>query len=116
VASALVHGSVRASAYEPARLQDAATRALLERTTVAVDPELDGAFPGRRAARVEFLLRDKRRVTHLQPTRKGDPELPLTDADLEGKLIEFAAPVIGLDAARALLARLWKLDAGEALP
>ncbi len=116
VATALVHGSVRMAAYETERLQDPATRSLLERIDVAVDPLLDAAFPGQRSSRVEIVLRDGRRISHLQPNRKGDPELPLTDADLEGKLIEFAAPVIGADAARALAARLWTLDTSETLP
>lgn len=116
VATALVHGSVRMAAYEPQRLQDPATRALMERIHVAVDPELDAAFPGRRSARIEIALRDGRRLVHLQPNRKGDPELPLTDADLEGKLLELAAPVIGAEAARALAARLWTLDTSTTLP
>ncbi len=88
----------------------------MERIQVAVDPELDAGFPGRRSARVEIVLRDGRRFSHLQPNRKGDPELPLTDADLEGKLVEFASPVIGADAARALAVRLWTLDTSTTLP
>jgi 2-methylcitrate dehydratase PrpD len=116
VASALVHGNVRLAAYEPVRLQDAATRALMERISVAVDPEIDAAFPGRRAARVDIETRDGRRLTHLQPSRKGDPELPLSDRELEDKLIELASPVIGIDAAHALLARIWHLDTSEGLP
>ncbi|HUG25435.1 MmgE/PrpD family protein [Piscinibacter sp.] len=116
VASALVHGSVRLAAYEPARLGDRATRALMERMTVAVDPELDAAFPGQRAARVEIRTLDGRRLTHLQPNRKGDPEQPLSDAELDSKLIELASPVIGTDATRALLARIWTLDTSESLP
>jgi hypothetical protein len=55
-------------------------------------------------------------LTHLQPSRKGDPELPLSDRELEDKLIELASPVIGMDAARALLARIWHLDTSEGLP
>lgn len=116
VATALVHGSVRMAAYEPDRLHAHATRALMERIQVSLDPELDAGFPGRRSARVEIVLWDGRRLTHLQADRKGDPELPLTDADLEGKLVEFAAPVIGADVARALAARLWTLDTSETLP
>ena len=116
VATALLHGSVRMAAYSPERLHEPVTRALLERIHVVVDPELDAGFPGRRSARVEIVLRDGQRLAHLQPNRKGDPELPLTDADLEGKLVEFAAPVIGADAARALAARLWTLDTSETLP
>ncbi|WP_157268220.1 MmgE/PrpD family protein [Azohydromonas aeria] len=110
VATALVHGSVRLSAFEPARLNDPATRALMTRITAALDPEVDAGFPGRRAARVEVVLRDGRRFTHLQPDRKGDPELPLTDEDLEGKLMELASPVIGEAEARAVLQRCWNLN------
>nr|WP_316644658.1 MmgE/PrpD family protein [uncultured Roseateles sp.] len=116
VASALVHGSVRLSAYEPERLSDPATRSLMQRITKALDPEVDAGFPGRRAARVTITLRDGRVLTHWQPDRKGDPELPLSDADLEGKLIELAAPVIGNTDARALLKRIWALTTSETLP
>jgi 2-methylcitrate dehydratase PrpD len=116
VASALVHGSARMAAYEPARLDDPATRALMECISVTVDPELDAAFPDKRAARIEIEMRDGQRLTHLQPNRKGDPEQPLSDAELENKLIELASPVIGSDKARALLARLWTLHSSESLP
>jgi 2-methylcitrate dehydratase PrpD len=116
VASALVHGSVRLAAFEADRLNDGATRALMKRITKALDPEVDAAFPGRRSARVTITLRDGRRFVHLQPDRKGDPELPLSDADLEGKLLELASPVIGEPEARALLARIWALQTSETLP
>jgi 2-methylcitrate dehydratase PrpD len=116
VASALVHGSVRLSAFEPERLNDPATRLLMQRISKALDPEVDAAFPGRRAARVRITLRDGRVLTHLQPDRKGDPELPLTDGDLDGKLLELASPVIGEPAARTLLARIWALASSPHLP
>ncbi len=110
VATALVHGSVRLAAYDPGRLDDAATRALMKRITAVVDPEIDAGFPGRRAARVEVLLRDGRNLVHFQPDRKGDPELPLSDVELGDKLLELAGPVIGGTAARTLLDRIWRLD------
>ena len=116
VATALVHGSVRLAAFEPARLNDTATRALMVRITKALDPAVDAAFPGRRGARVEVGLRDGRRFVHLQPDRKGDPELPLSDADLEGKLFELATPAIGEAAARALIARIRALHDDTHLP
>jgi 2-methylcitrate dehydratase PrpD len=116
VATALVHGSVRLSAFEPDRLNDPATRALMQRIHKALDPVVDAAFPTRRGARVSITLRDGRQLTLLQPDRKGDPELPLSDADLEGKLMELATPVIGEAQARALLARIWQLHQSENLP
>ncbi|HEX9183046.1 MAG TPA: MmgE/PrpD family protein, partial [Burkholderiales bacterium] len=94
----------------PARLQDPATRDLMRRVEVAVDPQLDAAFPAQRAARVAIEARDGRREEFLQPTRIGDPDAPLSDAQLEAKYLELAAPVMGEPRARALLARLWRLE------
>ena len=111
VASALLHGSVRLAAFEPARMEDAATRALMRRITLSVDPQLDAAFPGQRAARITMQLHDGRVLAYLQPTRKGDPEAPLTDDELEQKYMELAAPVLGHDAAAALLQQLKRTDA-----
>ena len=109
VATALTHGSVRLAAFEPPRMNDKGTRALMEKVSVGLDPELDAAFPRQRAARVAITAKG-RREEFLQPHRKGDPELPLTDADLEAKFMELAAPVIGAAEAQALLGRLWKLE------
>jgi 2-methylcitrate dehydratase PrpD len=110
VASALTHGSVRLAAFEPSRLGDPVTRELILRIDVAIDPELDAAFPAQRAARIAIETRDGRRGEHLQPTRKGDPEAPLSDTELEHKYLELASPVLGEDRARELLARLWRLE------
>jgi 2-methylcitrate dehydratase PrpD len=110
VATALTHGSVRFAAFEPPRLQDPATRELMRRVDVAVDPQLDAAFPAQRAARVAIEARDGRREEFLQPTRIGDPDAPLSDAQLEAKYLELAVPVLGEPRAKALLARLWRLE------
>lgn len=115
VATALSHGSVRLAAYGPDRLDDPATRALMERITVEVDPVLDAAFPGQRAARIDIETVDGRRLSHFQPNRKGDPEQALTDAELEGKFLELAEPVIGQARSQSLLARIWALDASATL-
>ena len=85
VASALAHGSVRLAAFEPARLADPVTRELMRRVDVAIDPELDGTFPGQRAARVSIAARDGRRAEHYQPTRKGDPDAPLLRPGARGE-------------------------------
>lgn len=115
VATALTHGSVRLAAFEPARINDPATRDLMARIEVAIDPELDAAFPKQRAARVAFVARDGRQADYLQPTRVGDPDAPLSDKQLEDKYLELAGPVLGEREARALLARLWKLEAANSL-
>jgi hypothetical protein len=55
-------------------------------------------------------MKDGRRLEKLAPTRKGDPEAPLSDEEVEGKFLELAAPVLGGKRAEVLLGRLWKLD------
>ena len=110
VATGLTHGSVRLAAFERDRLQDPATRELMKRIELAIDPQLDAAFPSQRAARVAIHARGKREE-HFQPTRIGDPDAPLSDAQLEEKYLELAVPVLGEKQAKEQLARLWALDA-----
>jgi 2-methylcitrate dehydratase PrpD len=114
VATALTHGSVRLAAFEPARIEDPLTRSVMDRTSVSVDRELDAAFPQQRAARVSIIARG-RSAEHMQPTRIGDPDAPLSDAQLNEKYLELAVPVIGDGKAKALLDRLWKLESEKSL-
>ncbi|CAM3391225.1 MmgE/PrpD family protein [Paracidovorax anthurii] len=110
VATALVRGSVRLAAYEPEQLDDRRTCELITRIDARIDPQIDAAFPGQRAARLEITTRGGEKLVHLQPNRKGDPELPLSDAELESKFLELATPVIGEQRATDLLQRIWSLD------
>ncbi len=116
VATALSHGSVRLAAFEPGRLADRVTGDLMKKIRTTVDPELEAAFPAKRAARVAIRARGKREEW-LQPTRVGDPDAPLSDRMLEEKYFELVTPVLGESKARELLAELWKLDepSGSAL-
>jgi hypothetical protein len=48
-----------------------------------------------------------------QPTRKGDPDAPLSDADLSAKFRELTIPAIGAEAAARLEQALLQ---GQTLP
>ncbi|MBI4182774.1 MAG: MmgE/PrpD family protein [Proteobacteria bacterium] len=110
IAQALNHGSVRLDAFSPERLNDPVTHALVEKVELYLDPEVDKTFPRQRAANVEIETADGRVLRHHQPTRKGDPDAPLSDADLDGKFLELASPVMGEGKAKALLAAAWRLE------
>ena len=116
VATALTHGSVRLAAFESSRLQNPQTRSVMSKISAAIDPELDAAFPRQRAARVSIETKSGKREELLQPTRKGDPDLPLSDREVEEKYTELAAPVIGAEKAKDLLQRLWRLESLPQLP
>jgi 2-methylcitrate dehydratase PrpD len=113
IGALLVLGGVRLAAFEPPALADPRIRALMPRIAVSLDSELAADYPGRRAAKVTVKLRDGRELFRYQPTRKGDPDAPLSDSELSEKFTELAAPVIGGAGARALLEALWH---GNALP
>ncbi len=76
--------------------------------TVAV--ECEGGFPGQRSVKVEIDTTDGRTVSYFSPTRKGDPDHPLTDEELNEKYAELAVPVIGETAAQTLAERLWAVE------
>jgi 2-methylcitrate dehydratase PrpD len=110
VAHAMVYGSVRLNAFLPDRLNDPDVRALMTKIEVVADPELSKGYPTQRAAQVEIETNDGLKLAHFQPTRKGDPEMPLTDDELNDKFRELATPVIGEPGARSLLGELWRTD------
>lgn len=107
---ALIDGRVRMSAFDDQHLEDPDIREVIKRVELHVDPESDLGFPKQRAAVVEIHTRDGRLLRHRAPTRKGDPDSPLSDAELVDKYRELVAPVIGKAAAESLLDILWRID------
>lgn len=110
VATALLRGAVTSDAFDVAALEAPEVKSLCRRVSIAVDPELDAGFPARRAARVTVRLESGQVFSHLQPTRHGDPDDPLSDEEVEAKFRRLVEPVIGSAAATALLAALWNLE------
>jgi 2-methylcitrate dehydratase PrpD len=110
VAVALKEARVRLDAFDEAHLRDPTIRALMTRVELAVDDECQAVFPARRSARVRIETQDGRVLEHHAVTRKGDPDAPLSDAELVDKYRELAVPVLGDGAAETLLDALWRVD------
>ena len=110
VATALTHGSVGLDAFTDDRLTDPETSSLAKKVSLRVDNEIDAEFPGRRAARVRIEIQDGSVFEHYQPTRRGDPDLPLTNNELEKKFMELSGPVLGERSSIDLLEACKSLD------
>jgi 2-methylcitrate dehydratase PrpD len=109
-ATALREGRVRMEAFSPELLEDKELRRLIDKVEVIVDPEIEAEFPQRRAARIEIETTDGQRFEHYSPTRKGDPDNPLSDDELAEKFLELTGSVLGEAGAEGLLGELWRLD------
>ena len=106
----MVYGSVRLNAFSAERMSDPAVRDMMKKVVCVADPVFSKGYPGQRAAQVDLDTVDGRKLAHFQPYRKGDPELPLTDDELNAKFMELAEPVLGDAGATRLLEQLWMLD------
>jgi 2-methylcitrate dehydratase PrpD len=110
VAVAFVHGDCAPTRFEPHALADERVRRLVGATTVAVDEELDGWLPQRRAARVTVRLRDSGTRTVLVPNPVGDADHhPFGRAEVAAKL----DGLLGTGAAEAVAAKVDMLLAAE---
>lgn len=110
VSVAMVTGACRLAAFTPERLGDPAIRALMRRVEAHVDAAADKAFPSKRSATIEIETTDGRKLSHYSPTRRGDPDDPLSDDEVTDKLVDLSTPVIGAEPSAALARRLWALD------
>ncbi|RWJ06110.1 MAG: MmgE/PrpD family protein [Mesorhizobium sp.] len=102
LAADLMLGTVRLEAFTPRALARRDIRQMMPRIAVVEDAELAAAYPRRRMARLVVDLVDGRQLQHLQQTRKGDPEDPLSDHELVAKYEELVAGRLDPSAAAAL--------------
>ncbi|MCB1356877.1 MAG: MmgE/PrpD family protein [Maritimibacter sp.] len=90
----MVLGGVRLAAFTPEALADAQIRALMPRITVERAEDLAAEYPRKRMARLHLRLKDGRAWSQFQPSRRGDPDNPISRADLEAKYRDLAGPVL----------------------
>lgn len=109
--AALLHtGGVRMAAFTPAMLDRTDLRAFMSKVTVHEDAEIAVRYPAQRQAKLMIELTSGEKIEHFQPTRKGDPDDPLTDADLFEKYDELTSGVLPSDTAMSLKDQIMSSD------
>ena len=94
VAAAAADGHVLPESFEDEKLNDPTIRALLPKIKVISDAEIDRIFPGVKRARVTITLEDGARFMHQTDIAKGDPDDPMSDAELEAKFLANGQKVL----------------------
>ena len=111
VATALVHGDAGLEAFAGPRRADPGTRAQMARIHPRVDPHRDGLYPVTWSAELTLQQRDGSVQRAVQEQPKGDPENPLSAAEVVAKFMGLAVAGGHTEAAAQAL-RQWV----EALP
>ncbi len=104
-AVAAVDGAASVRQFTDERVNDPLVSAMRDRVSIVIDDDLP-----KDAATVELVLTDGRRLTNHVTHNKGTPDKPMTDAEVESKFVELAAPRIGSEAAHRLAQLCWRLD------
>ncbi len=85
VASALTRGRLTLGDFGPESRADRTVRGLMERTEVRVDPEFQRRYPKEWCCRITLTSDSGERFQQLTTAPKGDPENPLSLAELRDK-------------------------------
>ena len=95
--------------FTAARSEDPQVRKVLANTDIIVDAELDKLYPDKFPARVTITLKDSRSFTETVMFPKGDPQDPLSTAELEAKFRENVAARLDEQTAGGLMAEIYAL-------
>lgn len=112
VASTLLRGRPTIEHFEPAALADPAVRALMTKVRVVDDPECH-AMPERMPALVDVRLASGEHVSSRTDYPHGEPEDPMSDAELRGKFQAGVTAALGrerIDELERLLVRVDELE------
>ncbi|MCE1243151.1 MmgE/PrpD family protein [Oryzomicrobium sp.] len=112
-----VHGKAGLEEFRDHALTDPRVAEFRAKVRMALDPEVDGAYPRRWLGRVEVTTVDGRTLRGALDEPKGDPGNPLSRAELEDKarrLARFSGAASEAEA-NALIARVWGLHDASSL-
>lgn len=91
LSAALLTGESGVNAYMPELLADENIQQLMQKVELYLSEELDALAPEKRAAIIEVTLENGAEYRERVDYPLGEPENPMTDAQLEAKFAELAA-------------------------
>lgn len=109
IAIAAVDGKLTQAQFSPARIDDPLVRAVLAHTEVIADAELNKLYPDKFPARVTITLKNGASFQETVLFPKGDPQDPLSAAELEAKFHANAQALLGTARSGELLQAIYAL-------
>lgn len=110
VASALVHGAVTISSFDPERLGDPRVANVMNKVKVVADPALSAMWPSAAPTRLTVRTRSGQSITVETLYPKGHLRDPLSDEALNAKFGDLYGQHGPASARAAALRALWAID------
>ena len=110
VAVAFLDGRVGLEQFASARLNDPAIAAQIARTEVIVAQDLTAKYPAAWPARVTLTLADGAQLTGASDYPRGNPENPVSTAQLEDKFRALVVPRFGAAVAERVIEAVQSLE------
>ena len=110
VAVALLDGSVDSGSFSDERLADPWVRSILGKTTLRMDPELDRGYPEGIPNRITVTTADGRTLVGEQSYPRGHFHNPMSDAEVEGKLLSNVTGRWSEAQSRRVIDLVWDLE------
>jgi 2-methylcitrate dehydratase PrpD len=114
-AVALLDGRLHAGQFRAERYADPAVVALMDRVECVGDPALDARYPASWPAWVQVVTSGGQRYRAEAEHPKGDPDNPLTEAELTAKFNDLTSHCYDRDRRRALLGAVASLPDSSGL-
>lgn len=109
IAIAAIDGKLTQAQFSPARINDPLVRQVLANTEVIADAELNKLYPDKFPARVAITLKNGTSFQETVLFPKGDPQDPLSAAELEAKFRDNVAAMLSPARADKLLRAIYAL-------
>jgi 2-methylcitrate dehydratase PrpD len=110
VATGLLKGKFGLEHLEVGRSFDRKVRELVGKIEIVSDPTMENRAANIRGAKVEVLLQDGTSKEVAVKLPKGDPEVPVSQDDIENKLKLCAEGLLPADRQQALVEAIWGLE------
>ena len=112
VATALAHRDLSMPRFAEEALTDPTVRRLMDLVQIDTDADYDRRWPAQWPSAVVLHLRDGRSLREEVENPKGDPENPLSSAEIAAKFRTMADPAVGAERAQACQEAVLALDTG----
>ncbi len=110
IAIAAIDGRLTQAQFSPARIDDPLVRAVLARTEVIADADLNRLYPDKFPARVTVTLTSGESYQETVLFPRGDPQDPLSKAEIDAKFGENVAAMLSPARAQELLHAIYALS------